>query len=130
MSTGDPESSVRPRLVVDVEPLLVGADFRARQVVLSRRFDPAGSLAGEIAQRLQIVADPDAPAGLAIVAAPEGRQAVPLLPDVADRLEQLSEQRGIPVNVLVDAVLNDWLADQRPSAAGGGTGDSKPIVFG
>lgn len=117
MSTQDPRSGARPRLVVDVEPLLVGDDFRAKQVVLFGRFDPGGSLAGEIAQRLQIVADPRAPAGLAIVAAPEGRRAVALLRDVADRLEQLSEQRGIPVNVLVDAVLNDWLADQRPSEA-------------
>lgn len=117
MSTQNPRPGTRPQLVPNVEPLLVGADFRARQVVLSRRFDPAGSLAGEIAQRLQIVADPDAPAGFAIVAAPEGRQTVPLLHDVADRLEQLSEQRGIPVNVMVDAVLNDWLADQRSSEA-------------
>ncbi|MGX6607988.1 hypothetical protein ACWKSP_38600 [Micromonosporaceae bacterium Da 78-11] len=50
--------------------------------------------------------------------------------DVVDRLEQVSAERGVPVDVLVDAVLGGWLADQRSSAAGGGTGDSKPIVSG
>lgn len=118
MSTQDPRPGARPRLVVDVEPLLVGDDFRARQVVLSRRFDPGGrSLAGEIAQRLQVVADPRASAGLAIVAVPEGRRAVALMRDVADRLEQVSAQRGMAVDVMVDAILSGWLADQRSSEA-------------
>ncbi len=64
---------------------------------------------------LQIVADPGAPAGLAIVAAAESRTAVALMRDVAERLEQVSAQRGVLTDVLVDAVLNDWL-DGYPSA--------------
>lgn len=105
-------------LTPHVEPPVLGGGTRAGVVAMSRRFDPASSLAHEIALRLQIVPDSTAPAGLVIVAAPEGRTAVPLMPDVAERLEKVSAQRGVPADVLVDAVLNDWL-DGQPAARPG-----------
>jgi hypothetical protein len=111
MSTRDQPQRKRPALTPHVEPPFLGGT-RAGVVAMSRRFDPASSLAHEIALRLQIVPDPKAPAGLAIVAAPEGRVAVPIMRDVAEGLERVSALRGIPADVLVDAVLNDWLADQ------------------
>jgi hypothetical protein len=94
---------------------------RERVVVMSRRFDDeAPSLAAEIARRLQIVADPGAPAGLALVEAPQHRRRmVPLMGDVADRLDRVSAERGVAPDVLVDAALTAWLDGSDPSTGHG-----------
>jgi hypothetical protein len=113
MSTRDQPPRERPAPTSSLESLFLGEPTRAHVVAMSRRFDSASSLADDIALRLQIVPDPKARAGLAIVAAPEeGRRTVPLMRDVAEGLERVSALRGIAADVLVDAVLNDWLADQ------------------
>jgi hypothetical protein len=84
---------------------------RRDAVIMSRRFDDVG-LAAQIAAALQVVADPREPSGYRILERPDTRVHVPLMGDLTDRLQKISEARGTGIDVLVDEAVTEWLRHQ------------------
>ncbi|MGE6955102.1 hypothetical protein, partial [Staphylococcus capitis] len=103
-------STAGPDAVTEDRPLAVSA-VRRDTVMLSQRFHAGGhDLAAAIADRLQIVTDPDEPTGLRIVARTASQ--VRLMADIAEQLAAVPAAQGVELDVLVDAILRQWLARQ------------------